>query len=83
MISSFIAGCIFCGFLVVAGHFLKFWRTTRDKFFLYFTIAFLLLGFERICVSLYIGAETLSYIYIIRLIAACFIIVAIVHKNRE
>ena len=83
MISYFVSGCIFFGFLVVAGHFLKFWRTTRDKFFLLFAIAFVLLATEQFCVGLFIGAETLSWIYVIRLIAACFIIAAIAHKNRK
>jgi Family of unknown function (DUF5985) len=83
MISAFVSGCIFFGFMVVAGHFLRFWKTTHDKFFLLFAIAFILMGIERICVALYIGAETLSYIYITRLIAACFIIAGIIYKNRK
>lgn len=83
MISHFISGCIFFGFLVVAGHFFKFWKTTRDKFFLLFAIAFVLFAVERFCMDLFIGAETLSYIYIIRLFAACFVIAAIIHKNRK
>ena len=83
MIGQFIAGCIFFGFLVVTAHFLKFWRTTGDTFFLLFAVAFALYGIEWICLSLFIGPETLSYIYIVRLIASCFIIAAIVYKNRR
>jgi hypothetical protein len=83
MIGHFVAGCIFFGFMIIAGHFCKFWRSTRDRFFLLFAIAFFLLGVEKFCVALFIGAETLSYIYIIRLVASCFIIAAIVDKNRK
>lgn len=83
VVSGFISGCIFLGFLVVAGHFFKFWRTTRDRFFLLFAVAFFLLGVEKFIVALFIGAETLSCIYIVRLVASCFIIAAIVDKNRK
>jgi len=83
MIMNFVSGCIFLGFLVVAGHFFKFWRTTRDRFFLFFAIAFFLFGVEKFCIALYIGAETLSYIYIVRLVASCFILAAIIDKNRK
>jgi hypothetical protein len=83
MITTFLSGCIVCGFLVVAGFFFKFWRTTRDTFFLLFSIAFLLFGIEQTCIGLFIGPETLSFIYIFRLIATGFIIAAIIDKNRK
>lgn len=82
MISQFFSGCIFLGFLVVAGHFLKFWRSTGDRFFLFFAIAFTMFGLERICVGLFIGVATISYIYLLRLIGTCLIIAAIIDKNR-
>ncbi|HEV2455804.1 MAG TPA: DUF5985 family protein [Verrucomicrobiae bacterium] len=83
MISSFVAGCTFFGFLIVAGHFFKFWRTTQDRFFLFFAIAFLLFAIEKVCVALIIGAETISWIYLVRLLASCFILAAIIEKNRK
>jgi len=82
--SHFLAGCIFFGFMVVAGHFFKFWRSTRDRFFLLFAIAFFLFGVEKFCVALIVGSpETISSIYIVRLLAACFILAAIIDKNRK
>lgn len=83
MINNFVAGCIFLGFMIVAGHFFKFWRSTRDRFFLLFAIAFFLFGIEKLCVALIIGAETISCIYIVRLVASCFILAAIIDKNRK
>lgn len=83
MIKHFVAGCIVFGFMIVAGHFLKFWRSTRDRFFLLFSIAFFLFGLEKLCVAFFIGSETASYIYIVRLLASCFILVAIIDKNRK
>lgn len=83
MMAQFFAGVVFLGFLVVAAYFLKFWAKSRDKFFLLFATAFLLLGIERFCVSMFIGRTTISYIYIIRLIAFFLIFAAIVQKNRK
>jgi hypothetical protein len=83
MISQFISGCVFLGFIIVAGHFFKFWRSTSDRFFLWFSIAFFLFGVEKFCVALIIGAETISFIYVVRLLAACFILAAIIDKNRK
>jgi hypothetical protein len=83
MIAQFFAGVVFLGFLVVAAYFLKFWARSRDNFFLLFATAFLLFGIERFCVSIFVGRTTISYIYIIRLIAFCLIFAAIVQKNRK
>ncbi|HXT11595.1 MAG TPA: DUF5985 family protein [Candidatus Angelobacter sp.] len=83
MMAYFFTGTIFFGFLVIAGFFFKFWVRSRDHFFLLFAIAFLLFGIERFCVSLFVGRTTISYIYIIRLIACCLILAAIVQKNRK
>lgn len=84
MIGAFVSGCTFFGFMIVAGHFFKFWRATRDRFFLFFAIAFFLFGVEKFCVALIIGsAEAISNIYIVRLLASCFILAAIIDKNRK
>ncbi|MGH8025081.1 MAG: DUF5985 family protein [Limisphaerales bacterium] len=83
MIAHFVSGCVFFGFMIVAGFFLKFWRSTRDTFFLFFAVSFFLFGVEKVLVSLVIGAETASYIYVVRLLASCFILAAIIEKNRK
>jgi len=83
MIIQFFSGCIFFGFMIVAGHFLKYWKTTNDSFFLWFAMAFALFGLERFCIALFIGDTTISYIYILRLVASCFIIIAFIQKNRN
>jgi hypothetical protein len=82
MIGHFLLGCIFSGFMVVTGHFFKFWKATGDPFFFLFAMAFFLFGLEQLYV-LFVGVETPSYIYILRLVASCLILIAIVQKNRQ
>jgi hypothetical protein len=64
--------------------FLRFWSRTRDWLFAAFTCAFWLLALNQGLVALAgIPREEHSWIYLIRLLAFAFIIVAIIHKNRR
>lgn len=68
----------------VAGlFFLRFWRQTRDRFFLAFALAFLALSLNWVgLVATSRGDETRTLFYGLRLAAFALIIVAIVDKNR-
>jgi hypothetical protein len=44
MLHNFLPGAITMGFAFCALFFLRFWRTTRDRLFLGFSLAFFLLG---------------------------------------
>lgn len=79
----FIAGCICTLSLMVSLYFLKFWRKSHDGFFFLFSLAFLLLGIERMWIAFFVGRTTVSYIYIVRLAAFLLIIVAFIRKNRK
>ncbi len=83
--------------VMVAAHavagllFLRFWRRTHDRFFVYFAIAFLVLGLNRAlhtAIPLYLGgrsghlAEGRTLVYLVRLLAYLLILAAIVDKNR-
>lgn len=84
ILNHFLGGCIFLAILVASLFFLKFWRQTRDRLFLYFAIAFALLGVERLLIEFAAGGEeALSYVYVMRLAAFCLIIVGIITKNRR
>jgi hypothetical protein len=64
--------------------FLRFWRDTRDRFFLYFAVAFWLGGVAWATLGLTtVSAEAEPYIYLIRLLSFLIIIAAIVDKNRK
>jgi hypothetical protein len=68
----------------VAGlFFLRFWRQTRDRFFLVFALAFWALSLNWLGLAATSnGDETRTYFYLLRLAAFVLIIVAIVDKNR-
>lgn len=69
---------------VVAGlFFVRFWRATGDRFFLFFAVAFFLEAFSRLLIGV-TGAprEDAPIFYLIRLAAYGLILVAILDKNR-
>lgn len=81
---NFLSGSIFLLSWVIALFFLKFWTKTQDKLFAYFSLAFAILGVERLALAfLHVSDERQPLIYILRLIAFSAIILAIVQKNRE
>jgi hypothetical protein len=79
---SFISGAIAMGYLILGVFFLKFWRRTRDSFFVLFALAFGLLAANQAAFA-GIGptGSGEGWIYLFRLGAFLLIIVAIVRKN--
>jgi len=70
--------------LVVGLFFLRFWRDTRDRFFLFFAMAFTVEGLNRVALGLtHVSEETEPYFYLVRLFAFLLILAAIVDKNRK
>lgn len=69
----------------VAGvFFLRFWRDTRDRFFLFFALAFFIDAVNRAVLGLSIvSEETEPFFYLARLLSFMIILVAIVDKNRR
>ncbi len=84
MLIQFLAGATCMSLLVIALFFLRFWKRTRDRLFLYFSAAFGFLMIERIIrSSLTVDTEWAPYVYSVRLAAFVLILVAIVDKNRR
>lgn len=79
---DFILGAIATAAAVAALIFLRYFRRTRDPFFLFFAASFALESFGRI-LSVLIPAfdDDNSGIYILRLVAYCLILLAIAVKN--
>ncbi len=72
------------GFLVIALFFLRFWKTTRDRLFLFFSLAFVLLLMERIVrASFEIQSEWIPAVYLFRLTGYGLLIWAVIDKNRR
>jgi hypothetical protein len=84
MLNSFLAGAIFMGFLVAALFFIRFWKATRDRLFLFFAAAFFVLMGERAIRELMdIKTEWAPAVYALRLAAFMLLLVAIIDKNRR
>jgi uncharacterized membrane protein HdeD (DUF308 family) len=82
MISAFLLGVI-AAFSVIAGvFFVRFWRETRDSFFLAFAVFFFVEAGNRVAL-LFLSRpnEGSPWIYVIRLVALLIILAAILHKN--
>lgn len=87
----FLSGFASAAFLASALFFLKFWRASRDPFFLGICSAFALLGIERI-VGAAVNAATGNdqeylddvrrWIYLFRLAAFLILLYSIYRRNR-
>jgi membrane-associated PAP2 superfamily phosphatase len=83
MLNMFLAGAASVSLMVIAMFFLRFWRKTRDRLFLFFAGAFVILMLERIIrAGMEVETEWAPYVYLVRLAAFILIIIAIVDKNR-
>jgi uncharacterized membrane protein HdeD (DUF308 family) len=82
-LSSVLLGAVAMASFVAGLFFLRFWRQTRDSFFLYFSIAFGVDGIMRVLLGVTnVSAEQEPLFYLARLVTFGLIIVAIVQKNR-
>ena len=78
-----LTGAIAVASLLVGLYFFRFWRQTRDRFFLYFAGSFWLEAVNRIALALVEHAsEQEPLFYLVRLVAYGLILLAIWQKNR-
>ena len=78
-----LIGAIAVGWLVAGLFFFRFWRHTRDRFFLWFALSFWIEAANRVALGLLHGAsEDNALFYLFRLIAYGLILLAIWQKNR-
>ena len=82
--NEMIVGAIALGSAVAGLFFLRFWRSSGDRFFLYFALSFFLESLNRIYlgVGAYMQEEAPVY-FLIRLVAYGLILLAIWEKNRH
>lgn len=82
MLDGFLLGIITTASFVAGIFFLKFWRNTRDSFFLAFAASFLIEGLNRTAIlCLDRPNEGSPWIYLVRLLAFLFLLGAIIKKN--
>lgn len=82
--NEFLMGGIAIASLVAGLYFFRFWRHTRDPFFIFFALSFWIEGANRFAMAwLSVPTEDAPLYYVVRLIAYGLIIAAIVIKNRS
>jgi len=72
--------------LVAAVFFLRFWRATRERLFIFFALAFLGLGATWVGLAIInhpADEAQQEYAYILRLLAFVILIIGIIDKNRR
>lgn len=79
---TFLLGALTAMFLTAAVHFLRFWKDTRDPFFLTFAASFIVEGLSR-AVMLFVDQPHRPHavVYVIRMMASLLIVWAILQKN--
>lgn len=81
---QFLSGALVVMSLVPALFFWASWRRSGDRFFLLFSLAFAILGVERLIMGIKNLPESPNVaMYLIRLAGFALIIAAIVDKNRS
>ena len=79
-----VLGAIAMASFTIALIFLRFWVTTRDRFFAFFAASFAIAGGGRVAAALLPHAEDHApMIYFTQLLAFLVIIYAIIDKNRS
>jgi uncharacterized membrane protein HdeD (DUF308 family) len=82
-LNAILAGMVTMASLTAALFFFRFWRQTKDRFFLLFAIAFAIDGITRFMLGWSPpSGETEPLVYMARLLTFGVIIAAIVDKNR-
>jgi hypothetical protein len=82
--NEMLLGAIAACSLIIGLFFLRFWKTTHDRFFLFFALSFLIEGANRVALYFFFELREASPVYyLIRLVAYGFIIVAILEKNKK
>jgi hypothetical protein len=79
---QFLWGMLTMATAVAAAFFLRYWRLTRDRLFVYFALAFAVMAANWLGLALIDPAvELRHYVYMIRLLAFMLILAGIVDKN--
>jgi uncharacterized membrane protein SirB2 len=84
LVNELLSGAIITVTLSIALFFLRYWRQTRDSFFLCFALSFALMALERLIASIYeLTSLDVPTLYLLRLLSYGLILIAIVRKNRR
>lgn len=84
MMDIFLCGMMAACNWVVAVIFFRFWRQTHDRLLLLFAIAFVVFGFSRVPRAfLDPGSGWSLFPFVVRCVAYCLLLLAIIDKNLD
>lgn len=84
LMSAFVSGALALTLWLIGRYFWRFYRETRDRFFILFAWAFWLMAFERFPLIFFqLIDESRALFFVMRLLAFALILVAIIDKNRN
>jgi hypothetical protein len=83
-VNTLLLGAVSMASLIAGLFFLRFWRDTRDRFFLLFAFSFFVEGINRATLGLSaMSQEQQPFFYMVRLFSFILILLAILGKNRK
>jgi hypothetical protein len=81
-VTDILLGAVIMGDVIAAVFFVRYWRLTNDRFFLFFSASFIAIAVSRVVVDENlppVGYEPFGYM--IRILSYVFIIAGIMYKN--
>lgn len=82
-IKTMISGALVMACLACALFFLRFWKSSRDRLFAFFALAFGVMALNWLSLALLqVDDERRHYLYVIRLVSFLLILYGIWDKNR-
>jgi hypothetical protein len=83
-LATFLNGATTVGCLTIGLFFFKFWRESRDRLFLAFTLGLWLLALDYALLGIAaFDAEDRVWIFAVRLLAFALVVAGIIDKNRR
>ncbi|HET9449400.1 MAG TPA: DUF5985 family protein [Aggregicoccus sp.] len=83
-LKTLLHGIVMMGYWTVALFFLRYWRSSRDRLFGFFALAFTVMGANSAAIALLrVDDERSYYLYVGRLASFLIILYGIWDKNRE
>jgi hypothetical protein len=77
-------GALAMGMLVSSLFFFRFWRSTRDRLFVFFALAFLMLAMQWTELDVVYDSSEMRHVhYTARLVAYMLILAGVIDKNRR
>ena len=83
-IVPFLHGAVAMGCAILASFFVRFWKQSADRLFLFFAVAFLVLSIDYVMLGLYSAVtEWRVPVFLLRVTAFLIILLGIIDKNRR